>query len=88
MITVRWIYKRQVGCSLKCGAVLSPSLLLFIKQIFGAVLSRSLLLFIKQISDKHLTLAKGVQHYADPVNDKEKHDPCSQEAYIFVEETR
>lgn len=73
VITVRWIYRRGTSkLYFKCVAVLSPSLLLFIKHIF----------------DRHLTLAKGVQHYTDPVNDKEKSDPCSQVAYIFVEGTK
>lgn len=73
VITVRWIYKRGTSR-------------LYFKCV--TVLSLPLLLFIKQISDRHLSIPKGVQHYADSVNDKEKHDPCSQEAYNFSEQTK
>lgn len=52
------------------------------------ILLPSLLLFTKQIFDRHLTLTIGVQHYSGPVDDKEKHEPCSQEAYNFAEETK
>lgn len=37
---------------------------------YVTVLSLPLLLLIKQISDRHLALVKGIQHYADSVNDK------------------
>lgn len=52
------------------------------------ILLPSLLLFTKQIFDRHLTLTIGVQHYSGPVDDKEKREPCSQEAYNFAEETK